>query len=380
MKTSAVVGLGFGDEGKGLATSYLCSKHERSLVVRFQGGHQAGHTVVWNGLHHIFSNFGSGTLQGVPTYWSRFCTINPSAILRELEVLKNKGIERPRLYVDPLCPVVTPFDILYNQDQETSNSHGSVGVGFGTTIERNEKHYHLYVKDLFYENVFIAKLDNIINYYKNLMHVKWDVARESFIESIKIFRKIYAVEIVSLKSILERFDFESIIFEGAQGILLDMDYGFFPNVTRSNCTIKNAVQLIKEQDLPALDVYYVTRAYQTRHGNGYMSDNTPLKLKNNKEETNVSNEWQGDFRTGLLDMELLNYAVACDSIFERKSNNLIVTCLDQLTDGFKIITEGGNRKVVDILPDILYNCLSIPIESSIFSRSPDSDKYMEEVS
>ena len=71
MSHSIVIGLGFGDEGKGITTSYLCKKLEGTkIVVRFNGGHQAGHTVVFNGKRHIFSSWGSGTLQGIPTYWS----------------------------------------------------------------------------------------------------------------------------------------------------------------------------------------------------------------------------------------------------------------------------------------------------------------------
>lgn len=88
----AVIGLGFGDEGKGITTDYLCSKTKNPLVVRFCGGSQVGHTVVHNGIRHVFSSFGSGTLRGVPTYWSHKCALDPIGMLNELDVLKEKGI------------------------------------------------------------------------------------------------------------------------------------------------------------------------------------------------------------------------------------------------------------------------------------------------
>ena len=129
----AVIGLGFGDEGKGFTTDYLCSQHPNSLVVRFNGGHQAGHTVVYNGLRHVFSNFGSGTLRGCPTYWSEHCTVDPIGVLNELIVLRDNGVT-PKLYIDAECPITTPFDIHNNRKVEDSNSHGSCGVGRKTSI------------------------------------------------------------------------------------------------------------------------------------------------------------------------------------------------------------------------------------------------------
>ena len=74
MKNFVIIGLGFGDEGKGLITDYFCSKLKNPLVIRFSGGHQVGHTVIYNDIRHMFSNFGSGTLRNIPTYWSKFCT------------------------------------------------------------------------------------------------------------------------------------------------------------------------------------------------------------------------------------------------------------------------------------------------------------------
>jgi adenylosuccinate synthase len=104
-----VVGLGYGDEGKGITTGFLCKKYPNSIVIRYNGGHQAGHTV-YKTLddYHIFSSFGSGTLQGIPTYWSSYCTFSPIHFLDELISLD----ENPKIFIDKHCPVTTHYDVL----------------------------------------------------------------------------------------------------------------------------------------------------------------------------------------------------------------------------------------------------------------------------
>ena len=306
-----VIGAGFGDEGKGLTTSFLCSQTKNPLVVRFNGGHQAGHTVVYEGKHHIFSGFGSGSLQGVPTYWSEYCTFYPCSFLREFKLLDN-----PVIYVNPLCPVTTPFDIDFNRSSEKVKKHGSVGMGFGATLQRQEDYYKLFVQDLYVESVLIAKLEGIAKYYK-AENAKEEI--EYFVESVREVKNIIKLSNNSIMKIYNP------IFEGAQGILLDMDFGFFPNVTRSNTTSKNALSLH-----PSQEVYYVTRSYLTRHGNGYLPNEKKLNLINNENETNKTHAYQGEFRTAELDTSLLNYALHCDNHFsEGLKKNLVITCMDQ---------------------------------------------------
>lgn len=313
-----ILGMGFGDEGKGLTTSFLCSKIKDPIVVRFNGGHQAGHTVVHEGTRHVFSNFGSGTLQGAMTYWSKFCTVHPVGLCKEYTKLDRTDI---RLVIHPLCPVTTPYDIYHNQWIERSSKHGSCGVGFGSTLHRQENHYKLFVQDLFYPSVLKQKLDNIRAFYNEFI-VEEEMMGE-FMMAVKWLTSLIVVEDDSWLP-----SNGSVIFEGAQGILLDKDFGFFPNVTRSNTTSKNVFEMKHGREE---EIYYVTRCYQTRHGNGFMTNEVKdLGLKNNEQETNKSNPWQGDFRVGHLDKELLNYAIECDNHFSAKCvKNLVITCLDQ---------------------------------------------------
>ena len=333
MKYSIVLGTQFGDEGKGSMTSHLCSKTKNPLVIRFNGGHQAGHTVLHNEIRHTFSTFGSGTLQNVPTYWSEYCTFYPTAVFNEWTKLNELGI-KPKLFVNPLSPVTTPYDILSNIVEEEKNNHGSVGVGFGTTLKRHESFYKLYFSDLFNRTVLEGKLLSIRHYYKDIVNKKVEDEVKKWFSNIQflIENKIITKEQPTFVK------YDHLIFEGAQGILLDQDFGFFPNVTRSNTTSKNAYAIINSLKLPVSDVnvFYMTRPYQTRHGIGFMTNrNFPEPvLINNESEINKDGGSQGIFRKSILDLDLLQYAIETDQNFTKKEygvkKHIGITCLDQI--------------------------------------------------
>ena len=351
---SIVLGLGYGDESKGSFVNYLCSQSKNPIVIRFSGGHQVGHTVVVDDKRHVFSNFGSGTLLGVPTYWSEYCTLSPTGILKEGNALRKMGVE-PKLYINANAMVITPFDILKNHRLEEKNNHGSVGVGFGTTIQRNEDHFHLYARDLLYPKIRDEKLRLIINNYYKL-----NFNPTNQFENITT-RKLYNNFLIACDDLIKRYeivddinkliDYE-LIFEGTQGIMLDTNYGFFPHVTRSNTVSKNAIELINKYNLYANNVttYYVTRAYQTRHGNGYMTNEglDTSYIKENPNETNIINGFQGEFRKTVLDLDLLKYAVECDRFHNPDSfskKKIVITCLDQVPKNIPVTIDGDLKTV-----------------------------------
>lgn len=353
-KTSIILGLGFGDEGKGLVTDYLSLQNPNSIVVRFSGGQNATHTVVHeNGTRHAFSSFGSGTLRNIPSYTSKYCTMNPITLMNEYRALKEKGIE-PKLYMDNLAMVTTPYDIFANRAAESFNrGNGSCGVGIGTTMRRNESPYKLYAQDLLVPFIWKNKLAQIKNYYENqpsytIYSFSHDIEKtlkdfEDAIEDMVLLAKTNILW-TSEKDLFSHVIFSNmhVIFEGSQGVLLDKDFGFFPNVTYANTTSKNAIEIIENNHLDYPNIYYVTRAYQTRHGKGIMTnEDLALNIRENPLENNVTNTWQGEFRKTLLDMDLLNYALTCDSNFNsnHESLNLVMTCCDQV-DGLKA-TENG---------------------------------------
>lgn len=134
---------------------------------------------------------------------------------------------------------------------------------------------------------------------------------------------------------IERTRKTELIFEGAQGILLDQVHGFFPNVTRSNTTIKNVLTMCEPKE-----VYYVTRSYMTRHGNGPVPEAAYVEIKNNANESNKTNDFQGRFRSFKLNLPLLRYAAECERLPARTRTNLVVTCCDQVKADFGEIVDG----------------------------------------
>jgi adenylosuccinate synthase len=348
------IGVGFGDECKGATVNSLCRLDPKNtLVIRHQSGHQVGHTVHEGDILHTFSNFGSGTLQNVPTYWTEYCTMNPVAII-------------PKIIYNANAMVTTPFDIIQNINVETKNNHGTVGVGFGATIQRNEDHYHLYARDLQYPRIRDEKLRNILNYYKYTTPLNMISQRhyDEFVDACTRIIEMY--EIVDGFNKLDMWD-KDLIFEGGQGIMLDEDYGFFPNVTRSYTTSKNAIEFINKHKLHERSImtYYVTRAYQTRHGRGYMSNEGMdiSYIKPNPNETNVNAGHQGSFRKSVLDFNLLSYAISCDKFHNPDSKKfLVITCLDQIEGDRIPITKNG--KLLSLTPKEIGSWLNIPIFTS----------------
>lgn len=370
MKISIILDLGFGDAGKGITTDYLASQNpEKNLVIRFSGGHQVGHTVMKGDFIHTFSNLGAGTLRGVPTYYTSYTTMFPSALLEEISHLQKFN---PQLYMHPLVMVTTPYDIAYNVAVERKNQHGSCGVGFGATVDRNEKGIVLYAKDLYYSWILEEKLKSINAYYlqklanqpdilKNYQEELADYNNAAFVyqcqESTSYFKVAHLHQLGR--------NYEHLIFEGSQGILLDQLHGIFPHVTRSFTTSKNVWAILQDNHINTKDIsiYYITRSYQTRHGNGPMSSTEKVSLIHNEHEANVTNEFQGNFRTSQLDPTLLNYALDSDKAYHPSLNlkkHLVVTCLDQLPD--------FDRK------NLLSN-LETSFDSAYGSFSPDSKDF-----
>jgi adenylosuccinate synthase len=360
MISMAVIGAGFGDEGKGLVTAHLCAQCRTPLVIRFSGGQQAGHHVVLDdNHHHVFSNFGSGSYQGAPTYWSPFCTMDPIGIVNELDVLLAKGVQ-PVLYIDERCPVTTPFDVACNRSHEAIHQHGSCGLGVGATMQREADRYSLVFRDLYCETAMQIKLEMIGRYYDSRVVIDdFLFCRDRLIrsESIKVCDGM-------------RFaGFDTYVFEGSQGLLLDQHIGFYPHVTRSNTGTRNILQMGH-----APEIFLVTRAYQTRHGNGPMTnEHIPHNIKENPYEQNISGGFQGSFRRALLDLDLLRYGIWRDRyIRENRNKILVITCLDLIENEYRFTR---NKEIVycDDQNDFVLKILDfLQIEKALLSFSPIS--------
>lgn len=365
-KTRAVIGLGFGDEGKGITTEYLCSNSNNPLVIRFSGGQQAGHTVVKNGISHVFSNFGSGSLSNVPTYWSKFCTIDPIGIVNELNILKNKGVN-PTLFINPMCPVTTPYDVQSNIELENRNNHGTCGLGVNATWRREEQLYSLRAIDILYPKIWREKLKNIGSFYD----IKIDFRRFCECMDMLFYNGNVKIKTPDIHS------YDTLIYEGSQGLLLDEEIGFYPNVTASKISQNN----IEEIGLMGMfDVYFITRAYQTRHGNGFMTnEDIPHNISSNPNETNQENKYQGKFRRTLLDVDLLEYAIIKESIRCKTQGikNLVITCLDHIKDELRLTYKGEIKCFTNEREFIRFISEKLRIDNVYVSHSEKSNNIQK---
>lgn len=321
-KAILLAGLGYGDEGKGTITEYLVAKNGAHTVVRYNGGAQAAHNVVTDeGRHHTFSQFGSGTLVGAKTYLSRFMLVDPLALMAEARHLTELNVDPFRLIsVDQDALVITPWARAANRILERSrgdNKHGSVGVGVGQTqadFIKFGRGLVLTIGDLMNRDEFMVKASFIreqkIEQVLELDHGPegrlllltpedmWDRYR-SFVDNIRI------VDTNVLESMLRD---GVTVFEGAQGVLLDQDYGFQPYTTWSDTTFANAQTLLRFVGFGGeIERVGVTRTYSSRHGAGPMVTNDG-RWGSYDEKHNSSDNWQGSFKTGPLDLVALRYA------------------------------------------------------------------------
>jgi adenylosuccinate synthase len=378
MQSQIVIGLGFGDEGKGRTTDYLCRQSPAPLVIRFSGGQQAGHTVVTTeGKRHVFSSIGAGSFAGAPTYWSRYCSFAPENLWNEWQAFAATQGSKPVLIVDALAQVTTPYDVFQNRAAEKTSPNGSCGMGFGATMERNENSPNrLYVQDLFYPQVLEQKLLAIGEYYRR--KTQQPLLMKDLEPLVQQFKAVLpqvlpCIEVVRERDFFSRQiqqrGFSHLVFEGSQGILLDRDFGFFPNVTRAYTTSRKAIQLIERYNLGKPEIYYITRAYQTRHGKGFLSnENLLLEYTRNPIETNQYNEWQGHQRVSPLDLNILHYALNSDANFSAAARkNLVITCLDQIAGPISATLDGQMLHFEE--PAEVLEYLPIQVEKLLLSRS-----------
>lgn len=333
MTNKAILGLGMGDEGKGSLTEYLCSQDpENTLVVRFSGGQQAAHTVNKGDIKHVFHHFGSGTLSRCPTYWSKYCTFNPMVLWDEYLELKAKGID-PKLYIHPDCAVTTPYDMYPSKDSQEYR-HGTTGHGIFRTKERHASGPALTLRDL------------VLSPGPELDKVLEDIRKYYDTEALDLERywnSVFNIRSRLGTSLIIAYNppvHEHIVFEGSQGLMLDEHIGHMPHCTPSDITPRPILEMGYDLD----EIFLVTRAYQTRHGNGPMTNEKhSVKPINNEAETCTYNEYQGEFRTTVLDLDILRHAKVegIDNIVpEGTTVNLVVTCMDQM-EQYPVTFEGG---------------------------------------
>jgi adenylosuccinate synthase len=359
-----VVDLGYGDAGKGSIVDWLCRDGGVATVVRFNGGAQAAHNVETDdGRHHTFSQFGSGTfVPGVRTHLSRFMVIEPLALAAEARHLQAVGIPDAldRLSVSGDALVTTPYHRAANRARERARGaarHGSCGVGVGETVRLalDDPATALHVSDL-------ATFAHSRNRLRAIRDALVDELGPDVVEGAPpldtiadTFRHFAGVTtIIDDRALAGHARRGSLVFEGAQGVLLDEWRGFHPYTTWSTTTFDNAVALADEIGLREVHRLGVTRSYQTRHGAGpFVTEDLGLN-DSLPERHNRSGAWQGAFRVGHLDLVALRYAIeVCGGV-----DSLAVTHLDRsdttpelrVADAYRLrSSDGGEQGVIERL-------------------------------
>ncbi|NDV07226.1 adenylosuccinate synthetase [Rhodococcus sp. IEGM 248] len=327
-----VVDLGFGDAGKGATVDWLCSSDaglDVAAVVRFNGGAQAAHNVVVDGRHHTFSQFGSGTFSGVPTVLSKHVLVEPIALAAEARALAALGVPNPLqlLHIDAHALLTTPIHVAANRAREDARGdgrHGSCGKGIGETAAYALDHPDApTVGDCHRPAVLRAKLAAMADHYRHL--VSPSVHRWPDLDDMVIMYSefVAAVRITDDGDLAALADAGRLVYEGAQGVLLDEWRGFHPHTTWSTVEPSNARALSAEHGRDS-HVLGVTRTYTTRHGAGPMPTENPTLATVLPELHNDTGSYQGTFRIGDLDEVLMRYAATvCGGV-----DTLAVTHLD----------------------------------------------------
>lgn len=322
MHAIAVIGANYGDEGKGRIVDYLASRN--TLVVRHNGGAQAGHTVVRDGKRHVFSHFGSGTFKRAPTFLGPEFVTNPMNFKREYLTLEALDEVPSCVYIDPRCRITTPYEVIVNQEIESARGedrHGSCGVGFHETVLRHQNHPFMLCKparsDEYEVRQYLLKarthaLDRLKSYsiWKGFTTVSEGV----FLSPDLIDQFIHDLTFMLMNVVMEplsRIAPQEVIFEGAQGLGLDEFYGTFPYVTHSRTGLTNVARILQEVGgAESVEAIFVTRPYATRHGAGPLPDETNQML--GVDVTNVENPWQGKLRYAELNISQMLRRVRLD--------------------------------------------------------------------
>ena len=344
MRTIAVIGKNFGDEGKGYTCSRLASSLKKSLIIKHNGGGQAGHTVEdpegkWRFIHH---QIGAGAEYHVPTLFADSFMPDLFQLGKEVKAFTELFGFQPILYSEKNARITTIDDVLLNMGAELArgkNRHGSCGMGIEECVQRNAAGYGITVEELatWSKQDLLHRLKQIREEYtgrrskilgiqepassidknqSNLMNLSTasnpsnssnisnpyyemlnnETVLENFVEEVKENVKLLTLVDADRKW-LEGF--QHLIFETGQGLLLDQDYeAYAPHLTSSKTGIHNPAIFLEKRGLSLEEAIYVTRPYVTRHGNG------PLPCEVERSElpgvgedlTNQPNEWQGILR------------------------------------------------------------------------------------
>ena len=275
-KNVVVIGTQWGDEGKGKLVDLLTDQAD--AVVRFQGGHNAGHTLVIQGKKTVLHLIPSGILrESVQCLIGNGVVLSPKALLEEIEILEQAGVPvRNRLLISESCALILPVHVAIDQAREKargSKAIGTTGRGIGPAYEDKAARRGLRAGDFLDTQGFTEKLKELVDYHNFMLTQYYKVEAVDFQqildEALSMGEQIKPM-LGDVGDKLARYQSEgkNLLFEGAQGALLDIDHGTYPYVTSSNTTAGGAATGTGVGPLDLDYVLGITKAYSTRVGNG----------------------------------------------------------------------------------------------------------------
>jgi adenylosuccinate synthase len=275
-KNVVVIGTQWGDEGKGKLVDLLTERAD--AVVRFQGGHNAGHTLVIDGQKTVLHLVPSGVLrEGVGCLIGNGVVLSPQALLEEIAVLESAGVPvRERLRISLACPLILPVHVALDHARETArgaNAIGTTGRGIGPAYEDKVARRGLRAGDLLTPELFAERLRELLDYHNFVLtgyfHQPALDFQETLEETLRLGEDIKPM-LADVADLLHGYHARgaNLLFEGAQGAMLDIDHGTYPFVTSSNTTAGGAACGSGMGPLEFDYVLGITKAYSTRVGNG----------------------------------------------------------------------------------------------------------------
>jgi len=372
-KSVVILGAQWGDEGKGKIVDLLTERV--GAVARFQGGHNAGHTLVIKGKKTVLHLIPSGILRD-----DALCLIgngvvlSPAALMSEIAELEEQGVDvRPRLKISPATPLIMPYHIAVDKAREVASGAkaiGTTGRGIGPAYEDKVARRSIRVADLMYPHELPEKVQAAVEYH-NFVLTQWlkaePVDYQTVLDEALTWGEYLRPMVDDVATILHdvRKEGGNILFEGAQGALLDIDHGTYPYVTSSNTTVGGA---LAGTGVGARDIDYVLgicKAYATRVGGGpfptELNDDMGELLRKKGNEFGASTGRPR--RCGWIDLVALKRAVQINGI-----DGLAITKLDVL-DGLESIKvciayeyRGKRRELAPLDADGWAECKPVYLE------------------
>ena len=342
MANVAVVGSQWGDEGKGKIVDWLSERAD--VVVRFQGGHNAGHTLVIGGEKTVLHLIPSGVLRaGVQCLIGNGVVLSPEALLKEIDALETSGVPvQDRLKISAACPLILPYHVALDQAREArrgENKIGTTGRGIGPCYEDKAARRALRLGDLRDPKRFATTLEEVLDYHNHVLEHYYGVEKlavSAVLDEALAHGERLLPMMADVTSLLHEYRQTQarLLFEGAQGSLLDIDHGTYPFVTSSNTTAGGTATGSGFGPLFLDYVLGITKAYTTRVGSGpfptELFDETGLRLAERGHEFGATTGRPR--RCGWFDAVALRTAVNINSV-----SGLCLTKLDVL-DGLEEIS------------------------------------------